>query len=67
MFEKNVGTFERKHGGVWKGNSEERERERKEYLEGELHLEKIDIEEREERKECSGSSKDKNGVIHTKA
>ena len=67
MFERNVGTFERKHGGVWKGNREEREREERVFRMRVCSWKKIDIEEREERKECSGSSKDKNGVIHTKA
>ena len=60
-----VGDVWKECEGVWKGNHEERER--KECLEGEFQLEKTDIEEREERKEWSRSSKDKNGVIHTKA
>ena len=61
-----VGDIWEERGDVWKGNSEERERERKECLEGELHLEKTDIEEREEWKECSGSSKEKNRVMSCK-
>ena len=65
MFERNVGTFERKHGGVWKGNSEEREREREERV----FRRRVALGKdwhRRERRECVGSSKDKNRVMSCK-
>jgi hypothetical protein len=55
----NVGKFEKE--------TVKREREERVFRMRVCSWKKIDIEEREERKECSGSSKDKNGVIHTKA